>query len=255
MHDDVWDAGGGRPDELAAALQEALTERDRAASAGQQAGYLEQRVRGIAAERERRATVVGDAGRWVPDKWERLVEAVTEHRDRVAASVDGPVPLFGTPEWVAAADEVKAASQARAEQVRAVEQGKQVSARMAADPVSVASHRAMLRWIGEDTPPLQMPTPLREDVRAQREADAERRRSLPQPWEDGYAESFASKVPAPRSPLKRQECLQRDRTAAAVADAHEACRDAVKAHQEEERAGEPAQWADVEADVDVRERF
>ena len=66
-----------------------------------------------------------------------------------------------------------------------------------------------------------------------------------------------ARVPEQRSPAERQECVQRDSTAAAVARAREACRDAVKGGREEERGRELDQYAEdtrVEATADARGR-
>ena len=67
-----------------------------------------------------------------------------------------------------------------------------------------------------------------------------------------------AKVPEQRSPAARQECVQRDSTAAAVARASAACRGAVKAREEEDRGRESDRDQDdrgeVAAAVDVRGR-
>jgi hypothetical protein len=66
-----------------------------------------------------------------------------------------------------------------------------------------------------------------------------------------------ARVPEQRSPAARQECVQRDSTAAAVGRARAACRDAVNARQEEERGRELDridQDQRVDAAVDVRGR-
>ena len=65
-----------------------------------------------------------------------------------------------------------------------------------------------------------------------------------------------ARVPEQRSPAVRQECVQRDSTAAAVARARAACRGAVNAREEEARGREISQddRAEVAAAVDVRGR-
>lgn len=146
------------------------------------------------------------AGRWVPDRWEALVDAATAYRDRVAASVDGPVPVYGTPGWATADDDVKAVAQARHDQAAAVERGRQVSAVMAARTSSVAAHRALMNAITDEQAGVRaarvsLPTPLQDDVIAQRAADAELRRDTPRPWDPGYAESFAARAQDQRASL------------------------------------------------------
>ena len=65
-----------------------------------------------------------------------------------------------------------------------------------------------------------------------------------------------ARVPEQRSPAARQECVQRDSTAAAVARARAACRNAVNTGEEEDRGREIYQddHAKVAAAVDVRGR-
>ena len=46
------------------------------------------------------------AGDWRPDEIDQRVRTVIEHRDRVAHAVDGPVPVFGSPEWATAVEQV-----------------------------------------------------------------------------------------------------------------------------------------------------
>lgn len=65
-----------------------------------------------------------------------------------------------------------------------------------------------------------------------------------------------AQVPEQRSPAARQECVQRDSTASAVARARGACRDAVNARKEEDRGRELDQYdrAEVNAASDVSGR-
>jgi hypothetical protein len=239
MHDDVWETPADSPDDLALALQEALTERDAAATSGRPSGYLDQRVRDLAAERERRA-VQGERGRWAPDKLDQRVNAIIDYRDRIAASVDGPVPEYGSPEWAHADPETQAASAARHERAVAAAQGEAISNRMAAatgerQDLVDSSHAVSAYWRAH-----RESMPMSARAVEQRAADRERRQVSPKPWEAGYAESFPAK-----------ECLQPDPTAAAVARAHEACRDAVNSRQE---VPEQTRWDTARDDVDVAVR-
>jgi hypothetical protein len=63
-----------------------------------------------------------------------------------------------------------------------------------------------------------------------------------------------ARVPEQRTPAARQECVQRDSTAAAVARARAACRGAVKAREEEDRGRALNRDDRAEAAVDVRGR-
>lgn len=136
-----------------------------------------------------------DGEQW-RDEWDERVAAVTAERDRVAASVDGPVPLYGSREWAAADERIRAASQARYEQAVAVARGREVSDRMAAGSAVRAAHAQAQK---DQAAALARLSPLPEAVREQRAADAQRRAEVPRPWEDGYADSFAH-IPEPRTP-------------------------------------------------------
>lgn len=192
MHDDVWEATPGRADGLDRKVAAALQHRDRAAANGSRLlAYLDRQVRDAVAAAERRAVDEAPAGEWARDEWDRRVDEVIAYRDELAAHL-GPVPVFGSAEWAAAPAHIKAASHARHEQAVAVERGRQVSQRMAADPVSVASHRAMMAALeqGDTRAAAVTITSLPADVIAQRETDAARRAEAPRPWEAGYAESL-----------------------------------------------------------------
>lgn len=67
------------------------------------------------------------------EEWGVKARAVIDYRDRIADSVDGPVPEIGTPEWSAADWRTQTAAYARHERDVAAAQGKAISNRMAAE--------------------------------------------------------------------------------------------------------------------------
>jgi hypothetical protein len=91
----------------------------------------------LAEARERAKTDAYDATRpgqdGPRDEWDERVHAVIEYRDRVADSVAGNVPLFGTAEWASADPATQAASQARFERARDEARGREISDRIAAE--------------------------------------------------------------------------------------------------------------------------
>lgn len=68
-----------------------------------------------------------------PDEWDVKARAVIDYRNRIADSVEGPVPEIGSPEWAAADWRTQTAAYARHERDVAAAQGKAVSNRMAAE--------------------------------------------------------------------------------------------------------------------------
>ncbi|GAA0897636.1 hypothetical protein [Pseudonocardia zijingensis] len=171
-----------------------------------------------------------ETGDWKPDEWDRKVHAVLAWRDRVADSVDGPLPEVGSPEWAAADERTQAASHARHERAAGLARGRAVSDRMAAEAARRAADRAdqqaiaaewARRGYGRD--------PLATSVRAQREAAHARRTEAPKPWDDDYTTSFPADpaVPAQRTASDTRGCVQRAATAVACAAAGRAVRAAV----------------------------
>jgi hypothetical protein len=71
------------------------------------------------------------AGDWVPDEWDVKARAVIDYRNRIADSVEGPVPEIGTPEWAAADWRTQTAAYARHERDVATARGKEISNRLA----------------------------------------------------------------------------------------------------------------------------
>jgi hypothetical protein len=171
-----------------------------------------------------------EADDWKPDEWDRKVHAVLAWRDRVADSVDGPVPEFGSPEWAAADEHTQAAAYARHERATAEVRGRAISDRMAAEAARRAADRDAQREMGAEWARRGYSrTVLPASVRAQRADDHARRAGTPRPWEDGYNDSFptAPVVPAQRQSSDTRECVQRATAAAACAAARQSTRVAV----------------------------
>lgn len=177
-----------------------------------------------------------EAGDWKPDEWDRKVHAVLAWRDRVADSVDGPVPVFGTSAWAAADERTQVVSYARHERDVAAARGKSISNRMATEAAArVADRDAQREMAAEWTRRGYSRAPLSPETSAQRLADRERRASTPRPWEDGYAESLGSpEIPSPRRPDDAKESVQRASTAAACATARQDANAAVAPGSREE---------------------
>jgi hypothetical protein len=191
------------------------------------------------------------AGDWRPDEWDRKVHAVLAYRDRVADSVDGPVPAIGTAEWAAADERTQAAAYARHEREVAAAQGRGVSDRMAA--VSArreAQGEAEKAMAGEWARRRYSDQQLRPSAREQRDADREHRDALPKPWEDEYVASFpGSVVPAQRQAADTRGSVQRASTATACATAAREVRAAVAAPVTAEPAHASEDAGDADTDV------
>jgi hypothetical protein len=199
------------------------------------------------------------AADWRPDEWDRRVHAVLDYRDRVGNSVDGPVPAFGSPEWVAAGERTQAAAYARHEREVAAAQGVTISNRMAdvsarREAQGDAEKAIAAEWARRRYSDHQ----LRPSTREQRVADREHRAELPKPWEDGYADSFptdTASVPAPRQPTDgdTRGSVQHARTATACARARHATSAAVTTSAVERAPHRnEASRDDAHTDVDAR---
>jgi hypothetical protein len=199
------------------------------------------------------------AADWRPDEWDRRVHAVLDYRDRVANSVDGPVPAFGSPEWAAADERTQAAAYARHEREVAAAQGVAISNRMAAvsarrEAQGEAEKAMAAEWARRRYSDQQ----LRPSTREQRVADREHRAERPKPWEDGYAASFPTdtpSVPAPRQPTDgdTRGSVQHARTATACARARHATSAAVTTSAVERAPHRnEASRDDAHTDVDAR---
>lgn len=132
-----------------------------------------------------------DAQDWRPDDWDVKAYVVIDYRDRMASSVAGPVPSFGTQEWAKADPQTQAASYARHERDVAAAQGPAISNRMAAEAARRQAHREAVQdmskeWTRGRYANQILPTATRE----QRVADKAYREQQPKPWEDGYAASI-----------------------------------------------------------------
>jgi hypothetical protein len=157
---------------------------------------------------------------WMPDAIDRQARAIIDYRDRIAASVDGPVPTFGTPEWAAADPQTQAAAAARHERDVAAAQGAKISNRMAAEAGERSDHaQARQEMSAMYTRRRYAHTMMAEGDRVRREAQHAWRQGRRRP-SDG--------VPAPRRPVETsRECLQRDSSLeAAAAEARQAVEEA-----------------------------
>lgn len=179
---------------------------------------------------------------WRPDETDRRVHAILDYRDSVAASVDGPLPQFGTPEWATADPQTQAAAAARHERDVAAAQGVKVSNRLAAEAAERRDHAESRQQMSvEYTRRRYAHTTLSEGERA--------RRTAQQAWRENRARP-SDGVPAPRQPAETTRGrLQPDSIEAAAAEARRATQEACAAPVEQ-RAH--TRRSSAVADVDVR---
>src|SRR5688500_14279884 len=115
---DEWheQAGDGHPDDWKQRIRSALVERDQIANSGRDnSADGTTRVHEVLADFERSSAARDQRGDWRPDEWDLKARAIIDYRDRIADSIDGPVPAFGSPEWAAAGWRTQLASYARHE--------------------------------------------------------------------------------------------------------------------------------------------